>query len=85
MRGFRYRSEVFPFVAREKKPLVPRVCHSVPPQRNVQVLTDRRNNNRPSDIDRTRPVVFIGDEKRKAKHTSNNKVAKKTNCITERS
>ena len=30
----------------------------------------------------TRPVVFIGDGRRKGKHTSDNVMAKKTNCIT---
>ena len=30
----------------------------------------------------TPPVVFIGDGRRKGKHTSDNVMAKKTNCIT---
>ena len=38
--------------------------------------------NRHSEEETTRPVVFIGDGKRKGKHTGDNVMAKKTNCIT---
>ena len=46
------------------------LCHCVRPQR-------KRLINSHSDIGRQRPVEFVGDEKRKGKHASNNVVENK--------
>ena len=55
------------------------LCHCVPPWRK-HLNSNKQKNNRHSDEGRTRPVVFIGDEKKeKTKHTGNNIVAKQKN------